>query len=307
MPVAKAGSGSEQASEADLDPALDEPDQALGLLGGKPELGAQPAHRVLAKLIANAIEPACRGRPVHRMDPADLVDPEAVEQVHAQHVAIANLERGDRLLERSLDLVALQLLDDVVSLGRAEHHATDDRGVVDEVEPMGRSPEIQGGSHRGDPDQRTQIAVAGEVEHAGAVPGVRDEQLLAQDLADLVDHGPIGADSRQHGAELAEIASVERTQGLGSSGRARAGDVEVRDRDGRESLDARRRGLAARDVLRDQGHDRCLGRVDARPCGTRRGERLGPREIEGTLVDDTAVRLAQQQLRQLAHPKRHRV
>src|SRR5262245_30445604 len=94
----------EQAAQAEIDVALHQPHDAVEL--GGPHLNAtmEARARAFREQGPRRFEPAVRRALVDAVEIADLLDVEPVDEVMAQHVAVANLERRDRLLERLLEL-----------------------------------------------------------------------------------------------------------------------------------------------------------------------------------------------------------
>src|SRR5687767_9855117 len=87
----------EDARDRQLDVAVQEPEQALDLVELEAERRDQALARALAELGARVGEPARAGGAVHAVEARQIVDRELVEHVLAEQVALADLERRERL------------------------------------------------------------------------------------------------------------------------------------------------------------------------------------------------------------------
>src|SRR5262245_12757434 len=100
----------EQAVQADVELARDQPDDAGELAAAE----LQPVDELLLGRVlerfARALDPARGGRAVNVVDLRELVEVEAVEGVLAQHEPLAIGELRERRLERELELVAVEAL-----------------------------------------------------------------------------------------------------------------------------------------------------------------------------------------------------
>src|SRR3954465_4894281 len=104
MRVSDALPRGEDAAEAEIDLALQHRQDAVEL--GRHELQPllEPAARPLRQRSARGLEPAKRGGLVHAVERTDLLGRQLVDEVMAQQIALPDVERGERFLERLLEL-----------------------------------------------------------------------------------------------------------------------------------------------------------------------------------------------------------
>src|SRR5689334_631075 len=94
----------QDARDRELDIRIEEAQQAIDFLAVDPERRDQPLARVLAELGPCIGEPARAGRAVGAIEAGEVVDRQLVEDVLAQDVALADLERSERFVDRALEL-----------------------------------------------------------------------------------------------------------------------------------------------------------------------------------------------------------
>src|SRR5438105_865215 len=83
----------QQAGEADVELALDQPVEALHLGGGESETTDQLGARRFGERLARLHQPAKRRGPVDAVEAADLIDVQAVERVVTQEIALPTGQR----------------------------------------------------------------------------------------------------------------------------------------------------------------------------------------------------------------------
>src|SRR5580704_10479968 len=106
----------ENSRDRQLDVAIEKAQQALELFARSAEGADQALARLLAEIGACIGEPARARRAMHAIELREIVDRQLVEDVLAQQVALANLERGERFADRLLELGGVGRAD-VLALG----------------------------------------------------------------------------------------------------------------------------------------------------------------------------------------------
>ena len=194
----------------------------------------------------------------------ELIDRQAADQVLAQQVTIAGLELARGLVHRARDrgtVLGLDQIEREVTGLRKRQHVRLARRLF--ARPVLALVEIEAHADRGDPEPVVEEPLAAVVGDLGPATGAGDEQLGAQDLAEIV-----GA---LHGGGVATADAVQ-----GGAERA----IELRDRRGRATRGCECEREVACTTAVEIGVD---------PLGRRRG---GDRGDEGAIVGERRMHLA---------------
>jgi len=279
----------EHAAQAPVELAADEAEHALELGAGEADPVAQTLARALEHVHAGARDPARDRGAVRTVEDAELVDVELIEEVLAQQVALAAVERVERGCERGTKLRAV-VAAEVHELGAGVGGGEAKEIVVVERDlALGVVQPLQGGPH-GDGAQPAAQAAAALVgrDQRGPV-GRRDEQLDPEHLLDVVEQAPADVHAAHGDRDVRKEARFERGDRVRVTAGARARDVEVRDVHVREHGTGGGFGQARREIgqelrggLGELGPRGLGGRERARELGLeirRGGERRAVRVV----------------------------
>ena len=194
----------------------------MELVGRDPERVAEPMLDVGEEDRATAGEPARHRGLRELVDPADALEPDALDEAQPEHRAIGGLERRERRRERCLDWRAIGRGEQRMICRVGERRELE-RRVADRTVALAQQIDREATRDHAQP----------RAERAAHVPldrgVVADEQLDPQLLEDLVDERGLARDPRQHLRELAEVRRLERGEGARIAVHASTAEIDRRE------------------------------------------------------------------------------
>jgi eukaryotic-like serine/threonine-protein kinase len=213
-------------AETEVELAADLAHEAVELVAGELQPSAEVGDGALGERGARRGEMTSSGRARDLEDRRERVDAESIDEVQAQHVALAELERSERGDER-LAKVDPEALPDQRELGVDTGDRLGLTGAFGDVAVAGTAPLVRERAAADDLQPGEQRAAAAVLSESWRLAVHADEQLGRDHLLDLVEHARIGALAVQQARQLREELPVERRERDGISVETRAHEVQI--------------------------------------------------------------------------------